>query len=500
LFFFFYTRSELWLDEALSVSISQLPFSDLYEALRHDGAPPLYYLLLKGWTSIFGTGNVAARSLSGLFMTAAVVATYFAARRVGGRQVAFYAAIVMVVNPFAIRYATEARMYALEILLISCGIIVFDRVVERPTIGRAVPFGFIIVIGLYTQYWNFYLLPVLVALLGWMLWRGDDRNAARHLLIAMIFGILAFLPWMPTFIYQGEHTGTPWGTPVLPALPFGYTLRDFAGGATFGTEVQEGWVLFVIMFALWLLGTFAVGIDDRRIELNLVPQMDVRAIAFVGWVGLAVALSLNYIAGGAFQTRYSSLVFPFFVILAARGITTVLDTRVRVGVAVVIVALGFVAGIRNLMTQRTQAGEVAAVLRKDAHEADVVVYCPDQVGPAVHRLAPKGLEEFVFPSGAAPDRVDWVDYKKRLERVDVRAFAQDALRRAEGRTLWLVRAPGYLTHKALCETLSGEFERARQRVPRTQPKNEVFEKPLIEEFGPGAEVASVSPSAEPPEK
>jgi hypothetical protein len=264
--------------------------------------------------------------------------------------------------------------------------------------------------------------------------------------------------------------------------------------------VQEGWLLFVIMFPLWLLGTFARGIDDRRIELNLVPQREVRAIAFVGGVGLAVALSLNYLAGGAFQTRYSALVFPFFVILAARGITTVLDTRVRVAIAVLLVALGFVAGIRNVLTQRTQAGEVAAVLRRDAHEGDVVVYCPDQVAPAVHRLAPKGLDEIVYPSAAGPERVDWVDYKKRLREADVRAFAEDTLKRAEGRTLWYVRAPGYQTHKTVCEALSAEFERVRQRVPRTQSKPDVFEKPQVDEFLPRAEVASAKPSAEPPGK
>ena len=49
LVFFSYTRSALWLDEALTVNIARLPLSQLQDALKHDGAPPLYYVLLHFW-------------------------------------------------------------------------------------------------------------------------------------------------------------------------------------------------------------------------------------------------------------------------------------------------------------------------------------------------------------------------------------------------------------------------------------------------------------------
>src|SRR4051794_40055749 len=62
----FVCRSDLWADEALSVGIARLPVDRLLAALRHDGAPPLYYLLLHGWMRVFGSGPAAARALSGL--------------------------------------------------------------------------------------------------------------------------------------------------------------------------------------------------------------------------------------------------------------------------------------------------------------------------------------------------------------------------------------------------------------------------------------------------
>src|ERR1700690_4463581 len=144
LVFFFWTRSDLWLDEALSVNIVRLPLGHLDQALRHDGAPPLYYAILPVWGSLFGSGDRAVRSLSGLCMVGAAVALWFVGRRVAGRAGAWTAVILVAANPYAIRYATETRMYALEILLVSWGILAFRRALESPTAARVAQFGAIV--------------------------------------------------------------------------------------------------------------------------------------------------------------------------------------------------------------------------------------------------------------------------------------------------------------------------------------------------------------------
>lgn len=483
LVFFSYTRSALWLDEALTVNIARLPLSHLQGALKQDGAPPLFYVLLHFWTGVFGSGNVASRSMSGLFMAAAVVATWFAARRFVGTTGAWIAAVVMVANPYSIRYATEARMYSLEILIVASGIVVFQRAMDQPTPGRLALVSLLVALFIYTQYWSFYLLVVVVGLLVWTAWRGPQREAARRVLAAMVVGGLTFVPWLPTFLYQRAHTGTPWGTPVLPGIPLGYTLRDFAGGAS-GTAAdrQEGWLLFFILLPMLILGLFARAIDERRIEIDVHMPRESRVIAFVGGVGLVVALSLNYLAGGAFQSRYSALVFPFFILLVARGFTTLRDRRILAGLLAVTVVLGFAGGVRNVVTQRTQAGEVASVIRHEAKPGDLVVYCPDQIGPSVHRLVQSGLDEVVYPSFAGPERVDWVDYKKRLAAADPARFARSALTRAGAHTLWYVSAPGYITHIGICEGISNDFAVARARVQRTLSDDKIFEEPELQMF------------------
>ena len=78
----FVTRSHLWLDEALSVNIARLPFGRLRAALRQDGSPPLYYLLLHGWIRVFGTTDVAVRALSGVIAVLTLPVAWLCGRRI----------------------------------------------------------------------------------------------------------------------------------------------------------------------------------------------------------------------------------------------------------------------------------------------------------------------------------------------------------------------------------------------------------------------------------
>jgi hypothetical protein len=79
----FLARSDLWLDEALTVNIARLPVPRLLDALRHDGSPPLYYLLLHVWMSWFGTGDTAVRALSGVVSVLALPVAWVVGQRVG---------------------------------------------------------------------------------------------------------------------------------------------------------------------------------------------------------------------------------------------------------------------------------------------------------------------------------------------------------------------------------------------------------------------------------
>src|SRR5581483_9967265 len=62
-----YIGGQFWMDEAITTGIAQHHLSAIPGILRHDGSPPLFYLLLHFWIQIFGSSEAATRSLPLVF-------------------------------------------------------------------------------------------------------------------------------------------------------------------------------------------------------------------------------------------------------------------------------------------------------------------------------------------------------------------------------------------------------------------------------------------------
>lgn len=477
----FWTRSDLWLDEALSVNIAKLPVSRIPGALRHDGAPPLYYLLLHGWIRLFGTGDEAVRSLGGVLSVVTFVPMWFAGRRVGGRAAAWAALLLLASSPFAVHYATEARMYSLVVLLAVLGFLALRRVLERPTVGRTATLAIVTVLLLLSHYWSIYLLVVVAAILVVRLRHVHDRNATLWALGGLAAGGVLFLPWAPTFLFQLRHTGTPWAEPAhFNAMV--NAVSEFAGGSS-----SAGRALGLLFFALLGLGLFGRAVDERRVELDLRTRPRARVVAGAAVGTLAFAIALGLVARSAFEARYTSVVFPLFLLLAALGVTVFADAHVRTGVLVAAVVFGLSGCVHNVTTNRTEAGVVARTLRAEARPGDVVGYCPDQLGPAVSRLAGPGLVQLTFPRLRPPGRVDWVDYADHVRAGDPAAFARALVQRAgPDHVVWLVASADYHLLIRKCDEVNQQLQTLRPpgKIVVQNKSDTYFEHAALTRFTP----------------
>lgn len=461
----FLTTSDLWLDEALTVNLAKLPLSELTGALKHDGAPPLYYALLHGWMQVFGTSDLAVRALSGVLGVAMLPLAYLAGRRLGGegprgRGVAWSAVLVVAASPYAIRYSTEARMYMLAMVLVLLGYLALWRAVDRPSLGALAAVALVTAALLYTQYWSFFLVGVVGLLQLWRAVRARDaeRPNGWRVVGALGVGCLLFVPWLPTFVYQLEHTGTPWDTPASPLTSTAIGVVDFAGG-----QVAEGWALVLPLVLLALLALTAHAVDARRVELDLRTVSGVRWEWLVGGATIAAGMGLSVVVGTGFQARYASVVYPLFALAVAYGLLSFGDVRIRIAVLAFVVVAGFVGGVRNLVTNRTEAGAVVAPIVAHARAGDVVGYCPDQLGPAVARLVPAGLgvRQLSFPGLRPPGIVDWTDYADRNARASVDEYVRGLLDRAGRHTIWMVWSPGHRTFGHKCEDVLNVLTKTR---------------------------------------
>jgi hypothetical protein len=531
----FYAPTALWLDETISVNISRLPISQIPTALSHDGAPPLYYVMLHYWMLAFGQGDVSVRALSGVTSVAALPLFWYAGRRVGGRTVAWVTFFLGLTSPFAIYYATSTRMYSLMILWCLLGFLALVRALEAPTRARLVAFAVTVAGTLYTHYWGLYLVAVTGAWLLYQIWRHRrglpqrvDPVAVRRCVVAMVAGGLLFVPWVPIFVFQTLHTGTPWTTAAGPADMLA-VFGDFSGTGPWAV------LLAFLYFGLMVLGVFgrrsdvpaegadgpaggvvpddlraaspprsteavliAAGLDPaplrpgRRARLRgwadravgfagfgpgglgaserrrqpgrgvtLVLQPNGRALPIAGvLVGtLVLAVVAGAVAQAAFVGRYTASVLPLFLLLVALGVGVLGRPRLMGGALAVLCVAGLFTGLGNNGQPRTQAVVVARILNVEARPGDLVVYCPDQLGPAVDRLLTvPAVTELTFPRAIGAQRVDWVNYRAAIDRTNPETFAQDMIARlSPGNTLFLVWNDGYPGLGSSCGNLQSWF-------------------------------------------
>ncbi len=157
-----------------------------------DTSPPLYYLLLWGWTRLVGTGDAALRLLSAAASLVALVLVMEVARRAAGRGAGLLAGLLFAFWPTGVFYSTEGRMYALQFLWTAATLVLAQRLHARGARPLFVAlYGVVGGLGLLTHY---FFAPVYAAISAGLLLRpGRCRRGP-------VFGALALaaalaLPW-----------------------------------------------------------------------------------------------------------------------------------------------------------------------------------------------------------------------------------------------------------------------------------------------------------------
>jgi hypothetical protein len=440
----FVSVGPLWLDEAQSVSIAAGPVHLLPDALRADGAPPLWYLLLHVWIRLFGDSTYSVRLMAAVPAIAALPVAERLGRRLGGRDVGRTTLILLATSPFAIRYGVEARMYSLVLLLslLAAHALLSVHRSDRPA-RAAIALALLSSALLYTHYYAIWLGLVVGSAELWRVIRHRDQRSAWAV-AALVAGLISFLPWVPILRFQAAHTGAPWTAPPSFNAVLD-TVAAWAGGTSPLARIGQ-----LAMLALALLAVLGRRGTRRTVVIGPPAARDPLRLLGVVVAVLLVAIVDAMITKQASVPRYTTVVLGLFVVVVAIGVQVLPSQNVRRAVVAGLALIGLGVGAATVGQPRTQVGQVAAVLASSSHPGDVVLYCPDQLGPSASRLlSPSlGLNQVVYPNLAPPNRVDWVDYAERMSLGDPTAVAKEVDQLARGHTIWLEWSPAYRSARA----------------------------------------------------
>jgi mannosyltransferase len=125
----------LWLDEAFSVWLGGHRLPEMWSWIaRIDQHPPLYYTLLNLWMRM-GNDAETVRLLSAVVGTLTIPVIFLLGQRLAGLLTGLMAALILAVSPFHVRFAQEARMYALLALAAAAAMACLACLLRKTTAG-----------------------------------------------------------------------------------------------------------------------------------------------------------------------------------------------------------------------------------------------------------------------------------------------------------------------------------------------------------------------------
>jgi uncharacterized membrane protein len=115
-------KTNLWLDEANSWYVAQLPWASLWENLRASPLGPFYFVALKLWIGVAGTSEAALRAPSLIASIALIPLIYAIGVRTVSHRAACIGAMLAALSPLHLYFAQEARMY-MPLALLGAGVV-----------------------------------------------------------------------------------------------------------------------------------------------------------------------------------------------------------------------------------------------------------------------------------------------------------------------------------------------------------------------------------------
>jgi len=193
-----------WVDEAVTVFLVRGGFEPMVRTIPEgESTPPLYYLLVWGWTKLFGTGEVGIRSFSALVGTFAIPTAYAIGTTLVSRRVGIVAAALVAVNPLLVTYSQDARAYALLVVLAALSFLFFVRALREQSTYVVVLWAVTSALAMATHYFAGFLVAAEAV---WLVY------AVRRSSVAVAVGAVATtaVALFPLALHQRSHGGAAW--------------------------------------------------------------------------------------------------------------------------------------------------------------------------------------------------------------------------------------------------------------------------------------------------
>lgn len=331
-------HQSVWFDEAYSILLAKHTVVEIIHLTGLDTHPPFYYLLLKGWASLFGWSELALRTLSVASMSGALVVSGLLVRKMFGSKVAIGTIILLALSPLLLRYGFEIRMYSLASLIgVSATYCLYSAYKSKE--GRRkwlIGYGLLVALGMFSLY---YLALLWIAHATWLI-VAAVRNKWRvasllPYIYAYLGAVVLFLPWLPTFLGQVSNDAlAPIGQPM--------NYEQLSGVLSFNTLYQPTYGITVILTVVIL--AFIAAVVWSTCKGRHVLRKHVDELSLLGmYIGIPIVILMGIsLVKSMYTERYLSHVAISLMMLVGIVVSVALMQHLKQSrrIAVIVIVYG----------------------------------------------------------------------------------------------------------------------------------------------------------------
>jgi len=199
--------ASIWGDEGFSAILSMKSIPEIISIVARDTSPPLYNITEHLWFSVFGTSEIAIRSLSFLYYSIAIFFVFKIGEYLWNKKTGFLTATLAFFNPFFFVYAFEGRMYSILTLGVTASMYFFLRLIFDKKQNNKILAGYVLATtwALYSHHFAMFALFVQGAWFAFQ-FLGNRKKSLVILKGFILVGIL-YIPWIIPLYNQTKMVG-----------------------------------------------------------------------------------------------------------------------------------------------------------------------------------------------------------------------------------------------------------------------------------------------------
>ena len=309
---------DFWYDEIYSIFYAKHPWQN-WNA-------PLYWIVLHFWVKIFGFSELSLRLPSMLFNFSTTGIVFLLGRALFSKKTAILATLLIVLSPFHLWYAQEARDYSMAVFFGTFSTYILFLAVKESRFKKWLIFTLVSLAGMYTNYFYIFLV---VAQFLYILYISRFRIRKIYASFLLIGGVFGF--YIPRFMSKFSFIAKGFWVPPPEWRSLGITLQNYMLGYSGTTFLYNlSYLLTLVLFIALLWITF------KKKEL----RQSIIFCIFLFAIPISSAFLFSKLFFSIYLTRGLLLFSPYFYLLIA---CAVMELRKEVTIVVSCLLIGIVS-------------------------------------------------------------------------------------------------------------------------------------------------------------